>query len=446
MGWDIKVLSSKSVMTMVRKIALVCCYSGNNTGDRAIVLGTLKFLKQVFPQAEISYHTRYPSRDLNANLEVFRWLSGKYAIFPALIPISRLNPEREIPRALVFFTFIKRLFLLILCYVIGVKGVLFTLDKRTRDAVNDIALAELVVFIGGFFFDGVRCDVRNLINSIIHLYPLLLAKIFKRKVLILGVSMGPFRGTLTRLFLRRALSYTLKIFLREPRSKDFLQEIGVLPEKLAVIPDLAFYLYEGLPRWVDTPSRCESASDTNVIIFVRGPILKRERRQYSLVMANLINYLIEAKNAQVFLVPWTVDVSGWESNDLEIIVEIQRLVAQKNCTKILPFFSSPEKIIQFCRTAALIISSRTHGIVLSRPAPFIAVPVVLTHRFTGLTQLLDLPQYCCKTSTDFSELKNLVDRVLAEKELIRTQQARTLDRLLLNFENLRDELRMLVGD
>lgn len=299
------------------RIALVGVCSKQNIGDAAIHVAAVKLLKAVSPNASISSHTLYSAASVELYPEILEMVEG-HQYFPAILPTLRLTPKQQLPSRLATIGYLSRgLLLLLLCHLLPAKADTILTGFLEKKALNDIASADLIVGAPGFRFSDTSGGLRGAVNCFIELYPLILSGIFKRRRVMLGVSLGEFRGRLCRWLVRRTANGLERVFVRELETMNFLMSCGVDPRVVELVPDLAFSLKrDGSPAMSNYP--VHTNQHRKIAVAIGTPASIQVRRRYYRVISDLLDYLIESKDAHIFMVPHTKETSDQSDDEAEI--------------------------------------------------------------------------------------------------------------------------------
>lgn len=425
----------------VKRIALVGICSGRNIGDAAIHLGAARLLRAVFPNASISHHTLYSARGAGFSSEQL-WIEEGSHYFPALLPTLQLTPtQQRIPRLEIIGYLARDLLLLLLCRLLPQRASAILSRQSEREALKDLAAADLVVGAPGFRFRDTAGGVRGLISCLIDLYPLILSGVYHRRRVILGISLGQLRGRLSRWLVRRILNTVERVFVRESETVNYLvKDSGVNPQVVELIPDLAFLFRNH--RDSTANHYIPAANGHNKIaIAIWAPLQREQRDSYYQVISNLIDRLIQSKDAYVFMVPHTKD-TGDQVDDTMEIPKIISMIKQKNRVSVLPFESPPYGITDFYSKMDLVVTSRLHAIVLSRPVPVVAIPTMVKHRLMGTMSCLGLSDYYID-SLSVEEVEGVIDQAWNQRAQIRTQQEEMLQQIAGELESLKKEIKLV---
>ena len=217
------------------KIIIINGHSTLNSGDAAIILAQVQFLKRRFRPLELALTSRTPERDA----EFYRPLGVK--VLPPLLPAPSIfsgagQKIRQAAREL---------------WAVGAK----------RRLIEEIRTSDLVVSCGGGYFWSERRAFPGpmYFQNLAHVWA---AQRLKKPIVFFPQSFGPLRSRAASRLLKRALEdkNVIRVFAREKASLNFLR--GLLSGerargKLELCPDMAFCLYDERrlaappkdPRW-----------------------------------------------------------------------------------------------------------------------------------------------------------------------------------------------------
>jgi len=221
------------------KILVTGGWGYGNLGDDAILLSTIKLLKEQYPKASI-FITSYDASDskiiiddedvkvlpsihnlIFGNKEIIRF---KYANNSFLSKLKR--------KFILILSDLKSAFYLIVNFVFGYKSLLRTalffnnnIDKRIYDC-------DLFIMAGGGYFTSWKQSIVS------HCIEVLLAKSYSSRIILVGQSTGPFNNVLMKSIVQNVLIFANNITVRDETSRDELKTLG-LNVSSTIIPDLA---------------------------------------------------------------------------------------------------------------------------------------------------------------------------------------------------------------
>lgn len=107
----------------------------------------------------------------------------------------------------------------------------------SRMSISDVtkAIRECDLFISGG--GSLLQDATSMQSLIYYLITIMLAKIYRRKVMLLGQGIGPLRRGISRRLTSLVLNRVDLITVRDPQSGELLREIGVTKPKILVTAD-----------------------------------------------------------------------------------------------------------------------------------------------------------------------------------------------------------------
>jgi polysaccharide pyruvyl transferase WcaK-like protein len=276
-------------------------------------------------------------------------------------------------------------------------------------------------------------------------YPIILAQMFNRPSVLLGISTGPSTSKLNNRWIVKILKNT-PIFVRERYSLQWLVSIGIPQSNISLVPDFGFYWHKLEPSSAEIAFKKEYLSNSRLNI---GVIINAKQSDmetyYMKTMASLCDFLIEHKNARILFLP----LSRKNKSDADTISlnHLIRLLKRKEETIFVPYISSPVLFRDISRQLDLVISSRLHGIILSRPAPVVAITRGDTsYRLTGVMDKLGLPQFTSslENESDFDNIKKLIDIALVNSVTIRSQQQIQIQKINEDLEKTMEILKTTI--
>jgi len=211
------------------KILLVNFHSTMNAGDLGLLISAREFLLRAFPSSEIKVSANWP--DERAYQE------NDFSVVPSPWSLSGLNTKTSILQQL--SKFILTTFKL---YHTDAKRSFDDPDvNRLRSAYRQ---ADIIVSVpGNQFYSSGRFGWPFPVSIL----GVLLAGRYNKPLVVLPQSIGPLKRSWERILLRRAYGSARRIFLRDEKSLDLAQEIGLPKEKVSYSPDLALGLQSADP-------------------------------------------------------------------------------------------------------------------------------------------------------------------------------------------------------
>jgi polysaccharide pyruvyl transferase WcaK-like protein len=432
------------------RISVLTISSHGRVGDAAIAQSAITLLRNSFPQSRILCHTSLSGEDLDRVEEkLFSYLDC-WRLHPALLPQGALIKDevRQASLKLAFYT-LRAIILLALYVIIGNTAKLILHNDKERQAFEDLVSADLVVSIGGTYLVNYRHGFKGLLKTFVKLFPVIISIISRRKVVVLGASIGPVEGMWARYLTRWTLSKICRFFVRESSSIRILEDLGEpKATRIALIPDLAFYndKIECPPALDDTWFESETRVLGAVIRDYDFPESNHpceQRQRYFKTIAELLDYAIESTGGRVVFLQHCTELPDKDSIAIEAILKYMR---NRSKTLLLSNLYSPPQLRYIYERLDFLVSSRLHGLLLSHlPAIGIACDGV---KMFGTMKILGLSDYVVDAnSMSFPELKEKFDRAWAKRHEILANRLRRSAELRRSFdavvEHLRDCLKPL---
>jgi polysaccharide pyruvyl transferase CsaB len=341
------------------RIAISGSYGGINLGDEAILHGILGELRRSMPAAAITVFSRDPADTLRRHR------------------VHRAVQLGGLPR---------------------------------REALETVAGVDLFVLGGG----GILFDA----DAGMFLRELCLAHEVGTPSMVYAVSAGPLADPQVRSRVREALDATDVVTVRDQRSLQILDDLGVRRE-VTLTADPAL-LVAREPLTLDEILRAEAIDpDARLIGFsVREPgpaAPKLDVEHYHRLVANAADFVVDRLDAEVVFFPLerrNVDVQHSHG----VVGQMQH--AQR--ATVLKREYTPGQIVSLLEHFEFAIGMRLHFLVFSALAgvPFVALPYAT--KVTGFLEALQL-QTPCLEYVSAGALIAHIDRAWDEREALRAR-------------------------
>jgi len=218
----------------------------SNKGDLAIIESTIWLVKQYFPGTTINVlNVDYSTQEIQAEgkFKHLRKLPIMHhgSFFPRVFKEKRNLYE--------LLCGIKNFFLSL--WILSVvfflkKHSYFFIPKKHKKAFTAILSADLIILKGGSYIYSYG-GLKQSLFLYRMLFTTLLSIFLKKKIIVLGHSIGPVVGILPMKLAKFCLKRSNKIVVREKISYDFVvQTLGIKEEKVELLPDIAFYWHKPL--------------------------------------------------------------------------------------------------------------------------------------------------------------------------------------------------------
>ncbi|MBN2133945.1 MAG: polysaccharide pyruvyl transferase family protein [Sedimentisphaerales bacterium] len=378
-----------------------------NLGDEALYQSTYELLRESFPYAEIATATHTYGSD---KASIGTPLVEQVLVDKALV--DRFNGRRiELAKR---GEYLADAIALQECFR----------EERMRRLVEAYVSADLIVSRGGDNFTEDYGYPGGFINA------LQLGIWLKKKVVILGESIGPFRSPKLREEIKTVLSQLSAVIVREEISFRYLtEEIGLSPSQVRLFPDMAFFLRRDRPALlgelrealgVDAGTRYVALFPSSLVHRWLPFGKNRDDRQEAVTRFHiaLCRHLTEEMGYHVVLLPHVF--KDGKSDRLEAEKIKRALVADDRVhlvEKDYHFWDYRAFIEAHCE---FVLSGRMHPCISSLSAGKPAINLVYSHKSEGIVgKLFD----CGKLLVDIRQVAGEAQLMEACRRAVREVQA-----------------------
>ncbi len=308
---------------------------------------------------------------------------------------------------------------------------------------------DLVIHLGtdGYSDQTLPSKALSMLGVVGHSYQLLCGRLFRKKVMVCSVTIGPFNAALARALARFTLNRVNLIAARENETIAYLKTMGVTaPVRLTA--DLAFLMEAAAPDKVDRLLR-EAGVSLQKPVFGLAPSQiiphriagQSPREKYDLyvtAMADIVDRMAAAGQDVVLLCQTT----GQKHDDREMAARIKERAKYKPIIFDNTRYT-PQEMKGIMRRCEMMVSSKLHSTIFATSAGTPTVTLAYGPKIYGIVgDMLHLRDLIVDIRTEFPEftqkLSAAIDRCWTERERLRSelQQAYPAirDQALLNVE------------
>lgn len=327
------------------KIGIVGNYGNDNNGDESILLGLIEQVKQTFS---------INSADITVFSNNTQQTSELYGVqsYPLYYRKSNL-----------YKTF-------------------FATYKTNLKYVANFDL--LIIGGGGILMDFYRREA--------HLYSAyaLIAKKCKVPYIVYGCGAGPLDTLTGKLMIRYMCSHAENVSVRDPKSKQLLQKIGV-KKPIEIIGDPAFSLYRPKETYAQAPKKVglSAVPIYNANYWPSGNVEMYD--QYTSSMARNLDLLVEQKN---------IDLTFFATKypqDVTVTKDIQKKMKYAKRTIILDQNLKPKALIDVASKQDVVIGTRLHSLILSTDSATPIIAISYHHKVQHFMSMIGKEERCCTT-------------------------------------------------
>ncbi len=370
---------------------------GDNRGDEAAQRSMVRTLTELIPQARFTILTHSPKGlSMPDGIEVRRTFAAWDRRFPFF----------HLPLILVWLGLRK----------LGMK-LSWLNGFHLFGSLDRIANADLVISAPGGPYIG---DLYKSHEVSEHLFGLWIAEKLGKIPMIYGPSMGPFRPTRRNNLRRRILDRASVITLRDPISKQYLEDLNIIRPLIYVTADSAFQdsvaadprrleeilLSEGIVDPDEPDKPLIGITPAGARWNFRGAADPRARQtEYEKLMAMAIDHLVETYRCRVVFFP---QLYG-RSSDLPLL---RSIVDKTRCTDSIRILSNQhDSDIQQAVISRmdLMLANRYHSAIFAIKQAVPLVCIAYEHKARGVMRQAGVEEYLI--DIDKLSFESLTDRV-----------------------------------
>ncbi len=326
----------------MKKIIISGWYGYKNTGDEAILASMIDSIRKEINDVDITV--------FSANTPYTTKIHHVKAVYP--LPFGVLSIGSAI-----------------------LRGRLFQTAKA-------LWKAELFILGGGGFLS----DWQSWTVILQWLGPIVLSKIFRKKVMLYAVGAGPIttkRGKfLTRVILNKCADV---ITVRDDQSKEWLQKAGV-KKKIYVTVDPAILLKPAEPDRINELLKGEHIDSSKPLVGIAiSPIFHIQKywpNQYEKflkfknVWPKVVDFIISELDANVVFIP--MQIPSDRDFALELIKSVENKV--RNRVKLITGEYTPQEMLGIISRMDMMIGMRLHSLILAAGRGVPMVGIVIHHK------------------------------------------------------------------
>ncbi len=390
-------------------ILIINFYSPQNAGDLALLEATIHQLNKFFNSPKIIISTIDPSHPVYSSMNVSAIPSVDYLVNSpnsSFIAIKLLK---------LFFTLLWSV-----CIYFGIKPK--HLQMQWQNLFDVFEDSNLVISCpGNHFFTKGKFNWPIIMASL----SIILAICFHKPLYVMPQSLVPLKRWWEKLLLHYLFNNARYIFVREKISLNQCLKVGLNPQKLLYIPDLAFAYPEDID---DSKSPLRLVLNQNPenlkvgLTVIPGMIRSLDKNimdHYYSILAQALAYIIEKYHAMIYFFPQVVGPTPREDDR----IAIQNVVClmekyQKNIfiiEEVLP----PKALKQAYGHMDIFIASRLHSGIFSVCQLIPTIFIGYLSKTKGVVDCLGYSDWFIpiETISDIV-LKTKIEQLVARKEEI----------------------------
>ena len=275
---------------------------------------------------------------------------------------------------------------------------------KTLEVIRAIRKTSLLISGGGSLLQ----DVTSTRSLLYYLAVMLVAKFFRKPVMVYANGIGPINKKLNRSLSKYILDKVDLITLRDDDSKEYLQKMKVHNKNIIVTADPVFTLKASDDQHIENIFLKEGIPSNRKFI---GISIRKWKAANNLVevVSKTIDYIIEKYDVDVILIPMHYP------EDLEISLEVLDNVKSSNC-HVLREKYNVEEIMGVIHRLDLIVAMRLHSLIYAAGQEVPMVGLVYDPKVEGILNSIGMNYMSNVEDLDFHELINNIDTVWNSRE------------------------------
>jgi colanic acid/amylovoran biosynthesis protein len=394
------------------KYTLINCYADHNKGDLGIIQATVGLIITADPSADIVAISTFNKSDPLFEKE-HRLLTQEIEVLPAVFGELNIFRFKTLPAKIgrLAFDFLR---LLIYCATpIAISSVTrFIFSRYERLAIDRIISSDRIISKGGSFLCNER-DARSKIALIRFLFIFFICIKHSKDIVILGQSIGPVYGVLSRRILNFVLRRSKHIVLREDDCVSKYPYLALPPDTIT-INDIAFFLDSSGETTLNI-----SDDDARLHIGVTMKYVdKHLNGEYIEMMKAAIEYCISRHGAIVHIFPH-VTIENDIGNSSNVLMAIDD--KYKEHIRLYSGDYTPRELKKLYSKMNFFIGTRLHSTIfaMGELVPSICIAYHGT-KSMGIFSNFGLDKYVI-SNYSASELVSMIDPLIENRAEIITK-------------------------
>ena len=306
-----------------------------------------------------------------------------------------------------------------------------TFSNPKLNALRQMADADIIISAPGGPYIGdlyASHEIRE------HLFHIFLSKIMRKPLMIYAPSMGPFNSRKRNILRRYLLNKAEIITLRDSISKEYLEGLKLTKPLIYLTADSAFQDTINLEKdKIESIMLAEKIMDHQNANPNRKPLVgitptgpnwnfrdsatpQEEQKRYNKIMADTIDYLVDAFDATIVFFP---QLYG-KSDDVPLINQIIELVLRKDNVRVLSNKWDSEVQQAIISQMDFVIGNRYHSVIFALKAEIPTICLAYEHKSLGIMQAVKLDKYVINiTELTYELLIDKINQAWNQREEIR---------------------------
>jgi len=344
------------------RILVIDAYTDGNIGSGALVENSINLLRQNFPDAEIEILAQFPK-----HIAEFTGIRTSPELF--IIPFNqpRLKQIIWFASSIVWMS-INMIFRCLSRFGLKVPPSFYTLDKKKRLTIDRIGWADMIVSVG-----AERINDNFFKTMPFSLYTLWVMKSHGKFLVLFPQTIGPFHFRFSRCLSTKILDKCDVIFLRDERSQQEVDSLGVKRAHVIRTCDVAILQNaihrdeaNGVLRDFGVPTDNSKLFGISAMhwsyIKAKG---KSRYDDYKRAIARVADDMVREHKTFIVFVATNMSVHGCREDDLLAAKDILSIMEMKRNACIVSRLCSPSEMKGIMGVFELFLATRMHACIFS---------------------------------------------------------------------------------
>lgn len=384
-------------------ILLTHVYSRHNNGDAAIVSAQISELKRTFRQPKLhiltieSIHTGDTFDDVALDNAL---------MYGAVAPNRNRFKKLLTAAAMMGYTNLW-------AYTFRLSRRQLPLPAAWQKPMQLLVDADLQICVGGGYLRA-KADYTSTVLLLLLFHQIWLAKLLRKPIYLYAQSFGPYPTKLQRFIAKYGLRQADVILVREAKSKQLLDRLGLTKNQVIQVPDSAFMFDPAV-----TENLVEQLLGTTNIhkgrivgITVRAWLKGSAQTTYEQAIAKFIDHL-QAKGFRIIIIP---QVTQHNDDDRVVGRRIKQLLRRSENVVVLNKRFTHYEIKSVFAGLDFLLGTRFHSVIFALTAGVPAIAIEYEHKTSGIMQDLGLEEWMIPIEAVSTEkLITIFDRLQRER-------------------------------
>lgn len=361
-----------------RSVVVTHVYSKDNKGDAALLSVLLQDLRQLAPDAGVVVQTleAAPDGDDFEGVPVTR----------SLMSMARRARGGRVGKLAYSLGMVSYTLLTATARRVGIG---LPMPPRWRGPMSQLQHADLVVPVGGGYLRG-RQNLTSLAELVLLLHPLVLAKVFRKPVILYAQSIGPFYGPVQPWLAARVLARMDLIIAREDVTVDLLACLGVAANVVRGV-DSGFAFAP--PPGPDIRASLGLPAGVRVVgVTVRQWLNAAGQARYEQAIADLADTIILRWGYRVLFIPQVTSPENGDDDRVAADRVLSRMTQPAGAQALRARFSHQE-IKSVYAGLDYVVGTRFHSVIFALTSFVPAIAIEYEHKTRGMMRDLGLANW-----------------------------------------------------